>query len=166
MNYIIRKKKKEDCKEIAHIVTISWNETYKGIVPDEILNNLYLNEEERALNSYNSFDEKENHQYVLEVNNNIVGFVNVGLSKDLSYEKCGEIYAIYVLNKYKGNGFGKELIDVGIKELKAMNFDKMLIGCLDGNPSNDFYKHIGGKYIKQRMFEKLQLLENVYYYEI
>jgi hypothetical protein len=46
-----------------------------------------------------------------------------------------------------------------------MGFNKMVIGCLDGNPSNDFYKHIGGKYIKQRIFERLQLPENVYYYD-
>ena len=24
----------------------------------------------------------------------------------------------------------------------------MIIACLKGNPSNDFYTHIGGKYIK------------------
>ena len=46
-----------------------------------------------------------------------------------------------------------------------VNFDKMVIGCLAGNPSNEFYEHIGGKYIKQRIFEKLQLPENVYYFE-
>ena len=41
----------------------------------------------------------------------------------------------------------------------------MIIGCLDGNKSNEFYKHIGGKYIKQRMFERLGMLENVYLFE-
>ena len=52
-----------------------------------------------------------------------------------------------------------------IEELKSMGYDKMVIGCLVGNPSNKFYEHIGGKYIKQRIFEKLQLPENVYYYD-
>lgn len=52
---------------------------------------------------------------------------------------------------------------IRIEELKNMGYDKMLIGCLIGNPSNEFYKHMGGKLIKTRMFEKLQLLENVYY---
>ena len=46
-----------------------------------------------------------------------------------------------------------------------MGYDKMIICCLVGNPANKFYEHIGGKYIKQRIFEKLQLPENVYYYE-
>ena len=67
MDYKIRKKERKDCADVAHVVTVAWNETYRGIVPDEFLDNLYNNEEERAKNSYNKFDEKENHQYVLEV---------------------------------------------------------------------------------------------------
>ena len=38
MNYKIRKKQREDCLGIAHVVTVAWNETYKGIVLDEFLN--------------------------------------------------------------------------------------------------------------------------------
>ena len=156
MNYIIRKKQREDCSAVAHVVTVAWNETYKGIVPDDFLNSLYENEEERAINSYNKFNEKDNHQYVLEVDNNVVGFVNVGLSDETDYDNCGEIHAVYIINGYKGYGFGKKLIETGINELKEMGYDKMIFGCLVGNTSNKFYEHIGGKYIKQRIFEKLQ----------
>lgn len=69
------------------------------------------------------------------------------------------------MKKYKGNGFGRKLVEEGIKELKSLGFDKMIIACLKGNPSNEFYKHIGGKYIKDRMYERLSLPENIYYYE-
>ena len=165
MNYKIRKKERKDCAEVAHVVTIAWNETYKGIVSDEFLDNLYSNEEERARNSYNNFNEKENHQYVLEVDEKVVGFVNVGSSDESDYENCGEIHAVYIINGYKGYGFGKKLIEAGIKELKSMGYNKMVIGCLVGNSSNEFYEHIGGKYIKQRIFEKLQLQENVYFFK-
>ena len=41
----------------------------------------------------------------------------------------------------------------------------MIIGCLQVNPSNEFYKHIGGKFIKTRVFQKLNLIENVYFFE-
>ena len=165
MNYVIRKKERKDCADVAHIVTVAWNETYEGIVSDEFLAGLYATEKERAENTYNKFDEKDNHQYVLEVENKIVGFVNVGPSDETEYEDCGEIYAVYIINGYKGHGFGRKLVEAGIKELKNMGYNKMVIGCLAGNPTNDFYKHIGGKYIKQRIFERLQLPENVYYYD-
>ena len=142
MDYKIRKKARKDCAEVAHVVTVAWNETYRGIVPNEFLDNLYNNEEERAKNSYNKFDEKENHQYVLEVDDKVVGFINVGSTDETDYDNCGEIHAVYIINGYKGYGFGKKLIEAGINELKEMNFDKMVIGCLVGNPSNEFYEHI------------------------
>ena len=94
MSYIIRKKERKDCKDIAQVVTVAWNETYKGIVPDEFLNNLYTNEEQRAIDSFNNFDEENNHQFVLEVDNKVVGFVSVGITDDTSYSKCGEIYSL------------------------------------------------------------------------
>lgn len=166
MGHVIRKMKKSDCKDVTHVITIAWNETYKGIVLDEILNNMYLNEEERTNNSINRFNENNNHQFVLEVDNKIVGYMNVGMTDDTEFDNCGEIHAIYIINGYKGHGYGKEMIEAGINELKSMNCDKMLIGCLVGNSTNEFYKHIGGKFIKQRIFEKLQLPENVYYFEL
>ena len=165
MNYKIRKMERKDCVEVAHVITIAWNETYRGIVSDEFLDNMYLDEEERANNSYNRFNAQVNHQFVLEVDNKIVGYMNVGMTDDNEYDKCGEIHAIYIINGYKGYGYGRKMIEAGISELKSMNCDKMLIGCLVGNPTNDFYKHIGGKFIKQRVFEKLKLLENVYLFE-
>lgn len=165
INYLIRKKKREDCASVSHVVTAAWNESYKGIINDDFLNSLYENERQRAIDSYNKFNEKDNHQLVLEIDNKIVGFVNVGDTEDLNYENCGELHAIYIISDYKGYGFGKKLFEAGIEELKNMGYNKMLVGCLIGNPSNEFYKHMGGKLIKTRMFEKLQLPENVYYFE-
>lgn len=165
MEYVIRKMTKEDCKEVTHLITISWNETYRNLIPDEFLDNMYLNEEERTNISYNKFNENDNHQYVLEVDHKIVGYINVGITDDIEYDNCGEIYAIYIINGYKGYGYGKTMLKVGIKELKSMNCDKMLIKCAVGNQTNDFYKYMGGKLIKQIMHERLHLPVNVYYFD-
>ncbi len=166
MEYIIRKRKKEDCKAIAHVVTIAWNETYHGIVPDWDLANLEKTEQERADKLYNDFDENNNNALVLEVNNKIVGFTNYGKTEDKDYPNCGEIFALYIIKEYQGYGYGRKLVNEAIKELKKMNYDKMLISCLKGNPSNEFYKHIGGKYIKDGVYKRLNLKENVYLYDI
>ena len=125
------------------------------------MNNLYTNEEQRAIDSFNNFDEENNHQFVLEVDNKVVGFVSVGITDDTSYSKCGEIYSLYIINGNKGYGYGKKLMKVGINELRKIGCNKMLIGCLHGNPSNEFYKHLGGKFIKTRVFQKLNLIEKL-----
>ena len=43
MNYKIRKKERKDCAGIARVITVAWNETYRGIVSDEFLDSLYEN---------------------------------------------------------------------------------------------------------------------------
>ena len=161
MNYLIRRRTKEDCKGIAYVVTVAWNETYKGIVPDWFLEELKNNEEERAKKSYNEFDDNDNNQFVLEVDNEIVGFVNFGITSDEEYQNCGEIFALYIISKYKGNGFGRKLVEAAKNELKTMGYNKMIIACLKGNPSNEFYKHIGGVYVKDGLYKRLQLKENI-----
>ena len=165
MYYKIRKLKKEECYELAHFVAIVWNETYKGIVDDDFLDNLYVNEKERGDKHYNRFNEEENHVFVLEMDKKIVGFINVGISEDKDFDNLGEIYALYIMKKYHGYGLSKVLIDAGIDELKSLGCDKMVIACLKDNPTNSFYQYIGGKFIKNKIFEKLNLLENVYYFD-
>ena len=163
MDYVIRRRERKDCEAIAKLITVCWNDTYRGLVSDDFLDGLYNNEDDRIKNSYDKFDENDNHQFVLEVDKKIVGWMNVGDSEE--GEEYGEIHAIYILSEYKGFGYGRKLVEEGINEIKSMGFKKMIIGCLDGNSSNEFYKHIGGKFIKQRMFERLGMLENVYLFE-
>ena len=114
----------------------------------------------------NNFDENNNHQIVLEINNEIVGFVNFNITEDPEFTNCGEIIALYIISKYKGLGLGKKLVNEAINELKDMGCNKMIIACLKGNPSNEFYKHIGGKYIKDGEFKRLNLPENIYYFDL
>lgn len=165
MNYIIRKRTKEDCQAIANVVTVAWNETYKGIVPDWFLEELKTNEKERAERMLNNFDENNNHQHVLEINNKVVGFVNYDIAEDPDFENCGEIIALYIIKEYQGHGYGKQLVEAAVKELKEKGLDKMIIACLKGNPTNEFYKHIGGQYIKDGLYKRLSLPENIYYFE-
>ncbi len=50
-----------------------------------------------------------------------------------------------------------------------MGYKNMIVGCLVGNPSNEFYKHMGGKLVDTNPFtlpNGQELLENLYYYDI
>ena len=48
MKYTIRKEKKEDCMGISHVITVAWNETYKGILSDSFLEEIKTNEVKRG----------------------------------------------------------------------------------------------------------------------
>ena len=165
MNYTIRKRERKDCFDVANVTVLAWNETYKGIVPDEELNRLLNVKDEIGQRSYNEFDPKRNNKLVLEVNGKIVGFVGYGESDDVDYTGIGEIQALYILNEAHGLGLGRKLVNEAINELKKMGYSSMIISCFKGNPSNEFYKHIGGKYVKDRIYKRLNIPENVYYFE-
>ncbi len=162
----IRRQEKNDCSGIAHVVTLAWNEAYKDIVSRDFLDNLYVTEHDRADEAYKKFNKRYNHQFVLDDNGEVVGFVNVGRAFDEEFDGYGEIFALYIINGYKNKGYGEELFKTGISELKDMGFDKVIVGCLENNPSNEFYKHLGGKFIKKRMFEKINIMENVYEFDV
>lgn len=61
MKYKIRRKEKKDCYDIAHVVTVAWQETCRGIVNDEFLDNPPNTEKERGEKSFNNFNENDNH---------------------------------------------------------------------------------------------------------
>ncbi|MGN1000617.1 MAG: GNAT family N-acetyltransferase, partial [Bacilli bacterium] len=125
------------------------------------------NKEERIKKEKEIFKQDDNH-YVLEENNKIVGILKIKESDRNDFKEYGEVKVLYLLSSDKGKGYGKALIDIAFSKLKEKGFDRVVIGCLDGNPSNDFYKHLGGKFIKQEdwnIFDECYK-ENIYLYEI
>ena len=168
MKWNVEKSKKEDCKAIAEFVTRTWNETYRGIVNDEFLDNLENTEEKRYINAINNFDEKFNMQYIIKKDNKIIAYLKLSKIKDDEYKEYIELQSLYVLKEYQKNGIGKELIQKAFNEAKKAGYKKMIIGCLEENKSNGFYKKMGGKFIKKRKFKlpNQTLYENVYEYNL
>ena len=156
---IIEKIKKEDAKELAHNIAVVWNTTYKGIVDNEFLEILYLNEDYSAKNIINKIDNNDNY-YVLKLNNKIIGWIYYDYVSD-KYENAGEIYSLYILKEYHKKGYGKLLFNLAVNDMKKNNINKFVVGCLEGNLSNEFYKYMGGKYIGNNLFRE-KYLENIY----
>ena len=106
-------------------------------------------------------------RFLLKYNNEYVGVLRVRKTKYDNYSQCGELGALYLLDSVKGKGFGKVLFNKAINELKNMGYNKMIIGCLSENPSNDFYKHMGGEFVDTNPLtlpNGQELMENLYYY--
>ena len=171
MNYTIEKLSIENAHEYAYVNSRAWLESYKGIIDDEYLEKINTDE------SIKNFTEKlkgyvvnnPDHFFLLRVDGKPMGVLCVRKPKYEDYQDCGELGAIYLLNEVKGKGYGKVLFEYAKKELKKMGYKKMVNGCLEGNPSNEFYKHMGGKLVKKIPFVVKnygqELTENVYYYE-
>lgn len=141
----IRKARLSDTKGIARVHVESWKTTYANIVPDEYLNNLtYESREHIWINSI-----PNGGVYVAETNQGeIVGFSSGGKERSGNYDGFdGELYAIYILREYQGQGIGKALIQPIIDELIGMGLNTMLVLVLKDNVSRLFYEALGGKEI-------------------
>lgn len=163
----IRKKELKDCEIWVDINIKGWNDNLKGIVSDKLLKFISDNRDSRIKKDIAEF-EVNDWNYVLEDNNKVIGILKIKQSNRKGYEDCGEVQVLYLHTDEKGKGYGKALINKAFNVLKEKGYKKVVIGCLVGNPSNNFYKHIGGKYIKQEPWDILDehYLENVYEYDI
>ena len=170
MDYIIEKLYLDNVENYARVNALAWKQSYKGIVNDDFLE--LINTEPEIQKSILNLKEglKDNsRRFLLKYDNEYVGVLRVRKTKYDKYTECGELGALYLLDSVKGKGLGKILFNKAINELKDMNYDKMIIGCLSENPSNEFYKHMGGKFVDTNPLtlpNGQELMENLYYYEI
>jgi len=164
---MIRYLTKEDIPSYQHLITTVWQETYPGIVNQEFLDNLTITEPQRIEMTKITFDESIKDTLIIEEDNQIIGFTKFGASEDEKYPNTGEIFALYLLAKYKGRGYGKQLVKEAVEKLINQGYTNMVIGCISKNPSNEFYKHIGGIKKSERLLTKTgdNLIENIYYFD-
>ena len=162
---MVRKKELRDCEVWVNINVRAWQQNLKGIASDGFLNYLTKNKEERILKAQENFVQDE-YNYVLEDNKKVIGILKVKESTRDNFKNYGEVQMLYIDPGYIGKGYGRYLLNRGFEILKHMGYNKVIIGCIDNNPSNDFYKHMGGNFICQEPLNILdeKYVENIYEY--
>ena len=172
MDYRIKDVEKDDLYDYLNVNTIAWNESYKGIIPDWFLNKIKLEINKNVKMLEDKFDKEKieepyNKKYLLYINNEPGGMFSIDKSRIEDYPNSGELCSIYLLNKYKGKGYGTKMFEKAVEELRKMKFKNMVIGCLKDNPSNKFYIKKGGNLVKTRIINiaNEDLEENIYYFK-
>src|SRR5262249_43465824 len=131
-----------DAEGIATVHVDAWRETYRGIVPDEVLNQ--LNYESRAQNWRRRIGACRQCLFVAEIAGQIVGFVNAGPGREAPGGFDSEIYAIYLMRAYQGRGTGAALYRAAVQWLAEQGFQNMFLWVLADNPARSFYERMGG----------------------
>jgi GNAT superfamily N-acetyltransferase len=163
----IRKAVPEDALGITIVNVYTWETTYAGLMPDEVIDARIAELAERAKKCRADIEENDNFM-VAAVGHTIIGFCCFGKSRSPAYRDSGELYAVYVLRGFQGTGAGKALFSAGARELTAVGCSSMIVNCLQGNPSLAFYRHMGGKVVAQRQDEIKDriITENIIYFNI
>lgn len=143
---LIRRGLPGDEAELASCHTHAWQQSYRGLVPNEILDSRPLSFRPRMLWWRSVVSGKTPAAvFVAEsAQHGIVGFCAVEPARDESHRGKGEIGAIYCLNEYKGKGIGAALFRAACGHLKTQGFPSVYLWVLKNNPTINFYRKMGG----------------------
>lgn len=147
MNMVYDRATEEDAKVIRYIGAYSWRETYTGLVPEDYLDYKIAHYEDKVDKEKELIKDPNNHYYVARVDDKTVGYVLYGKSDNENYKDYGYIGALYLLNGYQGLGIGKQLFRIALEGLKELGYTKMMLECMRGNKTLNFYKKYLGEIV-------------------
>lgn len=141
----------KDARAIAHTQVQTWKTAYRGVIADEFLDT--FSEDERTTRWTEILQRPEQGSFVAESNDGVIGFANGGPERDGREDYRGELYGLYVLPDWHGQGVGKGLVTSLVEWLLNSGFDTMLVWTLADNPHRKFYERLGGKFVAERNIE-------------
>ena len=141
-----------DARGIAQVHVDTWRTTYAGIVPETFLKDLSYERRERQWQSFYLNPNPRSHLWLGLDGDTIVGFSSGGLERGAEIHE-GEVYAIYLLKNYHGQGIGKELFRRSFASMDADGFTSIMVWALIDNPTCDFYRRMGGQEFSEKIVE-------------
>ncbi len=143
--FAVREAVIEDAEGIARVHTDSWQTSYRGILPDTVLDRIDVGQ--RVESRRKILRDRTVFQLVAYdlTHGDIVGFCDAGPSRrHVPYG--GEVYAIYLAHRAKRHGIGQEMFERVQAWLVAQDMRSMIVWVLENNQhARRFYEALGGR---------------------
>jgi GNAT superfamily N-acetyltransferase len=143
--FAIRQAALADAEGIASAHTLSWQTSYRGILPDRVLDRIDVGQ--RAASRREILRDRSILTLVAydTTHRDIVGFCDAGRNRSSS-KYAGEIYAIYIEHHAKRYGLGREMFERVTAWLREQRLQSLIIWVLDDNHhARRFYDAMGGR---------------------
>ena len=138
-----------DAPGIARVQVVTWQQTYRGILPDSFLDGLDV---ERSAESWRSVVADRRRVTHVVDSMGIVGFCTSGPSRGDPSGFRGEVEAIYVHPAEQGQGFGTALVHAAMDWLAAKRLTPVLVWALEANSrAHGFYQSLGARRLDTRL---------------
>lgn len=163
MSILVRKANVQDAPAIARIHVLSWQETYRGIIPQPYLDALDI---EARTEDWTTHFKNENafEIFVGIIDGEICGIAAGSRTREPETGFDGEILLLYVLQIAKGRGLGRLLLQYVCQNLLKNGISNTMLWVLKDNPSRGFYEYFGGKEFstKTALVGGIELMEIAY----
>jgi ribosomal protein S18 acetylase RimI-like enzyme len=136
-----------DAPAIAAVHVRAWRETYRGIMPDSVLDEMSV---ERGAQNWSGViasltEKRQALSVVVDGSDTIVGFAGSGPARDPSLTTDGEVYAINLVMQATRKGLGTRLMLAMADGLAANGFTDAGLWVLEPNiGARWFYERLGG----------------------
>jgi GNAT superfamily N-acetyltransferase len=156
----VRAARPDDAEAIADAHVRGWLTTYRGLVPDEILDGLSV--ERRAAHWRDTISAETAAQatdgagegdagtagrtWVIEEAGQVRGFAATGAIRDQpdGLSTAGEVFAIYLMPEARGHGLGRALFAHVVDDLRDRGFDPVVVWVFEANTgARRFYEAAG-----------------------
>ncbi|HEL1640323.1 TPA: GNAT family N-acetyltransferase [Streptococcus suis] len=130
----------EEIKGKAYVHWKSWQEAYADLLPQDFLQKIYTLE--RCQDWASRYPQ---NILVALGDEQVVGFACYGASSQEDLQEAGELYALYVLADYYGQGIGYQLMQAALGKLQS--YKRISLWVLEGNMrAISFYEKVGFRF--------------------
>jgi len=138
----------DDADGIAHVHTTSWEETYRGILPDAAIDRFQASHYAGDLWRTRLSKRTEIRNFVAVERTEggaerVIGFSCAGPTRTPELARPGEVLALYLLRERHGRGIGRALWDAALAALRERDLLPGHVWVLAENPAIDFYRRVG-----------------------
>jgi GNAT superfamily N-acetyltransferase len=145
---IVREARADDAPALAELHVRTWQSTYVGIVPQDILDALSVKHREAHWRDRLAEPTGDRRTWLAEADGLPAGFVTAGRTRDDDLldetPDAGEVYALYVAGWAQGRGLGGALMGAALGWLRGIGRDPIAVWVIVGNdPAIRFYERLG-----------------------
>lgn len=141
----IREANAEDMESIANLYVMNWKKTYIGLLSDNFLNGLTVND---GIKKWQEYLTKEKHRiFIAYENEKFLGFS--ACKEDEELKNCLYLDSLHVSETSRGKGIGTKLINRVGRYAYIKGYENMSICIVKGNnKAKGIYEKMGAKHYK------------------
>ena len=146
----VRAARLDDAEAIADAHVRGWLATYRGLVPDRVLDDLSVERRAAAwldtIAAGMAADAPVGRTWVVEDDGIVQGFASTGSmrAQPNELEGAGEVFAIYLVPEAIGRGLGRRLFTHAVDDLRARRLEPVVVWVFEANAgARRFYEAAG-----------------------